>query len=758
MQTLQENTTLQGGKYRIISVLGQGGFGITYLAEQTMLERRVAIKEFYMKELCSRDGSTSHVTIGTEGSRETVTRFREKFLKEARNIAKLNHPNIVKIIDVFEENGTAYYVMEYAEGGSLADKVKREGYLSESVATRYIMQVAEALAYVHARKMNHLDVKPANIMLTGTDTAVLIDFGLSKQYNVVGQQTSTTPVGISEGYAPMEQYKQGGVGEFSPETDIYALGATFFKLLTGITPPSASDVNEDGVPVDELKAKGVNEKVIEVICEAMKPRKKDRMKGVKGFIEALGDTKDKLISVVEGDETTMMNITKEYEKEEQQNFSYRQSFSSEKVSKGKGTKHLPINKTKNKRIFIILGFIFFAIIGIIGYLFRGGLKFLFEEAFHKEPVDVLHHKSENYFEYDYFSEGLVQVKKNGKWGFINTKGKLVIPHMYDYATSFYDDRASVRIEEKWGCIDRNGKEILPCIYDYVGSFSEGLAVIEKEGTYGYVDKTGNVVIPCKYENASFFSGGFAAVKKGNKWGYINENGKNVIPYEYEDVWSFSEGLAAVKKGNKWGYINSKGKVVIPFLYFMAFEFSEGLAMVFYRGGFWNSKDMYISKNGREVIDCSNYSAARCFSNGIARVKARDHLGYVTGTGVIDKGGNEIVPCEYDWISELSDGLIAVKKGDKWGYLNVNGEVVIPCKYIYEWAGLFSDGLAPVKKNGNWGYMNKKGKIVIPCIYEDACPFSEGLSKVKRNGKWGFIDKMGKEVIPCIYDDTSYFPE
>lgn len=287
MQQLQPQATLQGGKYRIISVLGQGGFGITYLAEQTMLERKVAVKEFYMKELCSRDGSTSHVTIGTEGSRETVTRFREKFLKEARNIAKFNHPNIVKIIDVFEENGTAYYVMEYAEGGSLADKVKREGYLSESVATRYIMQVAEALAYVHARKMNHLDVKPANIMLTGTDTAVLIDFGLSKQYNVGGQQTSTTPVGISEGYAPMEQYKQGGVGEFSPETDIYALGATFFKLLTGVTPPSASDVNEDGVPIDELKAKGVSEKVIKVICETMEPRKKDRMKDVRVFLKKL---------------------------------------------------------------------------------------------------------------------------------------------------------------------------------------------------------------------------------------------------------------------------------------------------------------------------------------------------------------------------------------------------------------------------------------------------------------------------------------
>ena len=136
MQHLQPNSILQGGKYKIEKILGQGGFGITYLAEQTMLGRQVAIKEFFMKELCERNESTNHVTSGTEGSREAVGRYREKFLKEARNIARLNHPNIIRIIDVFEENGTAYYVMEYAVNGSLADKVKRDGYLTEPVATR----------------------------------------------------------------------------------------------------------------------------------------------------------------------------------------------------------------------------------------------------------------------------------------------------------------------------------------------------------------------------------------------------------------------------------------------------------------------------------------------------------------------------------------------------------------------------------------------------------------------------------------------
>lgn len=303
MQNLNPGSVLQGGKYRIERVLGQGGFGITYLAIQSGLERKVAVKEFFMKELCNRDESTSHVTLGNAGSRESVSRFREKFLKEARNIARLNHPNIVRIIDVFEENGTAYYVMEYAENGSLADKVQREGYLSEPVATRYILQVAKALDYIHQQRMNHLDVKPANIMLNEKDEPVLIDFGLSKQYDATtGNQTSTTPIGISEGYAPMEQYKQGGVGAFSPETDIYALGATFFKLLTGVTPPSASDVYEDGVPVEELKAKGASQKAIDAICKAMMGRKKARMKSAEDFANAL--SRADVLAAAEEDETT----------------------------------------------------------------------------------------------------------------------------------------------------------------------------------------------------------------------------------------------------------------------------------------------------------------------------------------------------------------------------------------------------------------------------------------------------------------------
>ena len=283
--TLQQDYTLQDGNYRILKVLGQGGFGITYLAIQVRLDRKVAIKEFFMKNFCERNETTRQVTLGTAGSRETVNLCRKKFLKEAKHIAKLDHPNIIRIIDVFDENSTSYYVMEYIEGGSLENKLGTTG-LSMSDATRYILQVAEALKYIHKKNIAHLDIKSSNIMLNGNDEIVLIDFGVSKQYDLTGGQTSVSPVGRSSGYAPLEQYDPNGVKDFSPQTDIYSLGATYFKLLTGITPLNAFRITKDFLQ-EKLKAKGVPTAVISIICKLMEKLKENRFSDVCSFIEGL---------------------------------------------------------------------------------------------------------------------------------------------------------------------------------------------------------------------------------------------------------------------------------------------------------------------------------------------------------------------------------------------------------------------------------------------------------------------------------------
>ena len=291
MQALQPNSTLQGGKYRIIEKLGQGGFGITYLAENTLLLGKVAIKEFFFKEYCNRDDSTSRVTIPTSGNREIVERFKQKFIKEARTIFSLNHPNIVRILDVFEENGTAYYVMDYIEGESLGDMVKRRGAIPEAEALGYVKDAASALEYIHSKNINHLDIKPGNLVLRHDDGKVLvIDFGVAKQYDLATSQgTTTTPVCISPGYSPMEQYSKNGVQTFSPQSDVYALAATLFKLLTGNTPPEAIKIPEYGLPVAGLQEKHVSRSVIFAIAMAMKGRH-ERTQSVELFIRHLSES------------------------------------------------------------------------------------------------------------------------------------------------------------------------------------------------------------------------------------------------------------------------------------------------------------------------------------------------------------------------------------------------------------------------------------------------------------------------------------
>jgi serine/threonine protein kinase len=287
MLQLANNIELQQGKYKIIRVLGQGGFGITYLANHTLLDKYVAIKEFFPKEYCDRTDGTSQLSIGTKNSIEIVDALKAKFVKEARNISKLHHPNIITIHDIFLENNTAYYVMEYIEGASLWDIIEQRGRFDENSAVQYIKKIAKTVDYMHSQYMNHLDIKPANIMIRKSDgEPILIDFGLSKQYDVSGGQTSTTPVGISHGYAPIEQYRPGGVTTFTPQTDVYALGATLYVLITGKTPPHYSFILEDGFPDMSAIA---SKSVINAIKAAMEIKKSNRPANINEWLRLLGE-------------------------------------------------------------------------------------------------------------------------------------------------------------------------------------------------------------------------------------------------------------------------------------------------------------------------------------------------------------------------------------------------------------------------------------------------------------------------------------
>lgn len=246
MQQLKSGVTLQNGKYKIEKILGQGGFGITYLAENVAFEEQVCIKEFFMKGVSERDANATTISISNADSRETFEEQRNKFKKGARRLYSLHNEHIVRVLDLFDENHTTYYVMELIRGENLAEVMTRIGQpLKEAVALDYFRQVLDALQTAHCQKIWHLDIKPANIMVDTHHHVKLIDFGASKQIDVEGGYTTIpTAMCYTKGYAPVEQLAQD-YRMLGPWTDFYALGATLYTLLTNQLPPLSSAIDDD---------------------------------------------------------------------------------------------------------------------------------------------------------------------------------------------------------------------------------------------------------------------------------------------------------------------------------------------------------------------------------------------------------------------------------------------------------------------------------------------------------------------------------
>ena len=284
--------------YKIMNVLGQGTFGITYKAKVEMKgalgrldsNMYVAVKEFFMKEVNGRENSS--VTSGSTSNGGLFYYYRDKFEREARNLSTLSHPNIVKVLEAFHANGTTYYSMEYIDGISLDKKIAQspQGRMPLTEAIETLKQIGAAIAFMHSRNMLHLDVKPGNVMMRKDGTAVLIDFGLSKQYTSDGEPESSTKVGAgTPGYAPIEQASYHEGKGFPTMMDVYALGGTLFKMLTGQRPPEASEILNEGFPTDSLRQLFIPDNIVNSISKAMAPLKKDRWQTVDEFVKHLDE-------------------------------------------------------------------------------------------------------------------------------------------------------------------------------------------------------------------------------------------------------------------------------------------------------------------------------------------------------------------------------------------------------------------------------------------------------------------------------------
>jgi serine/threonine protein kinase len=276
-------------EYTIESVLGHGGFGITYLARDTSLGAQVAIKEYLPHEIANRENKTQVLPNPSRGAVHDYQIGLKNFVKEARALARFKHPNIVRVLRFLEANGTAYMVMEYEEGQSLADYLKRNGpRLDEQTLLKVFIPILNGLHAVHEAEMLHLDIKPENIYLRKDGSPMLIDFGSARQGAVHLQK-----VALTQGYAPMEQYPDKGTPD--PSTDVYAVGASMYRCISGKKPDDALERYQAVLKyqVDPLTPavvagkNGYQKQVLECIDWAMQVYSRDRPQSARELQDAL---------------------------------------------------------------------------------------------------------------------------------------------------------------------------------------------------------------------------------------------------------------------------------------------------------------------------------------------------------------------------------------------------------------------------------------------------------------------------------------
>jgi TPR repeat protein/uncharacterized RDD family membrane protein YckC len=283
---LPHRALLQGGQYLIGRVLGKpGGFGITYLAFDTGLDTRVAIKEYLPRDLAGR--GSGHSTTVKVHAREDGELFRyglDRFLDEARTLARFDHMHLVRVRHVFEENDTAYLVMDYYEGMTLAEYLGQKGRLPERTALDVLMPILDGLREVHGQDILHRDIKPQNIYLAKQGRPILLDFGAARV--AMGERSKSLSTVLTPGYAPLEQYhSRGGQG---PWTDVYACAAVLYEMVTGEAPPDApSRSEEDTLAPPRSKAPGLSSRAAQAIARGLAIKPKDRTQSIQAFQQQL---------------------------------------------------------------------------------------------------------------------------------------------------------------------------------------------------------------------------------------------------------------------------------------------------------------------------------------------------------------------------------------------------------------------------------------------------------------------------------------
>lgn len=307
--------------------------------------------------------------------------------------------------------------------------------------------------------------------------------------------------------------------------------------------------------------------------------------------------------------------------------------------------------------------------------------------------------------------------------------------------------SAVKKDGKWGWINRKGAVVIPLNYDSVQPFSQGLAMVMLKGKWGFCNRKNKLIGPAIYDEAFNFSNNRAAVCWGEKWRFINKAGKEVITTDYNLVSSFSEGLAYVIDDKEKYYIDTTGRVVIRLgMVDDAGDFHEGYTTVTTNH---NMERFIDSKGNRASPEQVNiYLGNIGFREGMT--SASDGPNY----GFIDRNWKLSIPLRYDITMNFFEGTAPVRKNGKWGHIDKSGKIVIDL--LYDNTSNFSEGNAAVLKENKWAYIDRAGKMLTGFDYEFTSPFSYGIAAVVKNGKCFFVNNKGDQVIKGIYQEAFPF--
>lgn len=673
-------------KYSIHRKLGEGGMGVVYLAQHTALERFVALKVL-------------HLHLAQDEA------LRKRFHNEAKVMAKLIHPNIVQLFDYLEVDKKLVLVMEFVEGRTLQEMIFQEtGLLTAERAIPLFIQMVEGVKYAHQLGITHRDIKPSNILITKSNQAKITDFGIAK---IAGDKSHTktgTKVGTLCYMSPEQVLGQPA----DQKSDIYSLGLTLYVMLTGMMPLDDDTLSEflimDSIVKRDLPDPrtfypDIPEYYVKVILQAIEKDPSRRFQSCDAFLKALQHSPEIVIQT-QNIENHAPAETLHQTTDEQKHVPVDMNTTSEPVPQTDKNKEgdeyvepqsvSTVQKKKFSRPIVLIVLLILLVMGGFGYWK------------HNQKVKKLEYQQELAIRFIYPVQS-----DNGKWGFEDQNGKIVIEPQYEDAQTYVNGLARVKLNNQYGFIDKKGDLIVPTIYQEAAKqYSEGMVSVMVNRYWGFLNTQGQMVIGSRFEGAFSFKQNRSIVIMNGKRGFIDQGGRWIVEPAFEEANFFSDGLAKCKYNGLHGYINLNGEVVIPFAFKNALRFENGFAPV-------------------------------------AIQKFEPYLGkYALRYGYINHKGEVTVDFIFEDARQYSEGSSFVKQNGTWHMIQKDRTLRELPSFIKDVWG-FKEGMLRVYSDRGYNFYDSNFQFISNSWFENALDFYEGKAQVQINGRWRLIDKSGQ---------------